>query len=194
MRLRVVLGVAILLVSIGIAEAAEAPAAGCPDVVVRAWFHDRAQVDALAARVEPWEVHHDKGWLVVQADDEILGWLAELGFRVEVDSRRTAELCRPHERLKGQTEGIPGYPCYRTVEETYQTAVDLVAAHPELASWVDVGDSWEKSTPGGDDGHDMRVLKLTNSLVAGTPPSAGGGKPKLFITSAIHAREYATAE
>ncbi|MGD8441659.1 MAG: M14 family zinc carboxypeptidase, partial [Holophagae bacterium] len=47
---------------------------------------------------------------------------------------------------------------------------------------------------GGDDGYDMRVLKLTNSLVAGTPPSAGGGKPKLFITSAIHAREYATAE
>jgi len=174
--------------------AASPPADPCETVVVRAWYADRAQVDALASHIEPWEVHHDKGWLVVEADAETLGLLAELGFRVEVDEARTKELCTPRERLPGQIEGISGYPCYRTVEETFQTAQDLVAAHPDLATWIDSGDSWEKLTPGGSTGYDMMVLKLTNSAVPGTPPSAGGGKPKLFVTSAIHAREYTTAE
>ena len=175
--------------------ATAAPADGpCSELVVRAWFADRAQVDALAAHVEPWEVHHDEGWLVVEANAEVLGLLAELGFRVEVDQARTAELCAPRTRLPGQVEGIPGYPCYRTVEETFQTAQDLAAAHPALASWIDVGDSWEKTTPGGSPGYDLGVLVLTNALVPGTPPSVGSGKPRLLVTSAIHAREYTTAE
>ncbi len=188
--------VVIALSSILVAGAGAAPAAdeGCPTVVVRASFTDRAQVDALAARAEPWEVHHDQGWLLVEADAAVLEFLFDLGFTVEVDRRRSAELCAPPTRLKGQTEGVPGFPCYRTVEETFQAAADLVAAHPHLASWVDVGDSWEKTTPGGNPGYDMHVLRLTNSTVTGTPPSAGGGKPKLFVTSAIHAREYTTAE
>ena len=173
------------------AEQADGP---CTELVVRAWFADRAQVDALAAHVEPWEVHHDEGWLVVEADADVLGLLAELGFRVEVDEARTAELCEPRERLPGQVEGIPGYPCYRTVEETFQTAQDLAAAHPNLASWIDAGDSWEKTTPGGSPGYDLSVLVLSNAMVPGTPPSVGGGKPRLFVSSAIHAREYTTAE
>ena len=52
---------------------------------------------------------------------------------------------------------------------------------------MDAGDSWEKVTAGGLPGYDMKVLKLTNSAVPGP-------KPKLFITAAIHAREYTTAE
>jgi hypothetical protein len=189
----VVISISLLLAAVaGGAQAEEAP--GCPTVVVRASFADRAQVEALAARIEPWEVHHDEGWLLVEADAAILELLSDLGFSVEVDRKRTAELCAPRTRLPGQTEGIPGFPCYRTVEETFQAAADLVAARPDLATWIDVGDSWEKTTPGGNPGYDMRVLRLTNSAVAGTPPSAGGGKPKLFVTSAIHAREYTTAE
>ncbi len=40
----------------------------------------------------------------------------------------------------------------------------------------------------------MWVLKLTNSEIAGTPTGDGQGKPIFFATSAIHAREYTTAE
>ena len=40
--------------------------------------------------------------------------------------------------------GIPDYPCYRTVEETYADLADLAAAYPDLASWNDIGDSWDK--------------------------------------------------
>ncbi|MDQ4076372.1 MAG: M14 family metallopeptidase, partial [Chloroflexota bacterium] len=56
---------------------------------------------------------------------------------------------------------------------------------PYLATWIDVGDSWEKTQGLG--GYDMMVLKLTNSAIPGP-------KPKLFAMSAVHAREYTTAE
>jgi hypothetical protein len=59
--------------------------------------------------------------------------------------------------------------------------------HPALASWIDIGDSWEKTAVGGEPGYDMQVLRLTNSAVPGS-------KPKLFAMAAIHGREYATAE
>jgi hypothetical protein len=175
-------------------SASELPGDPCPITVVEARFTDRAQIDAFAEHVEPWRVDHRKGLLEVGVDVDGMRLLIDLGFVVEIDDERTAEICAPRTWLDGQTDGIPGYPCYRTVEETFQTALDLVAAFPDLATWIDVGDSWEKTTPGGADGYDMMVLKLTNSLLAGTPPSVGGGKPRLFITSAIHAREYTTAE
>ncbi len=79
---------------------------------------------------------------------------------------------------------IPGYTCYETVEETFLQAQAFVTSKPNLASWIDVGDSWEKTVALG--GYDMGVLVLTNSAIAGP-------KPKLFVNSAIHAREYTTA-
>lgn len=81
--------------------------------------------------------------------------------------------------------GIPGHDCYRTVEETYATAEQIVADHPRLASWSDIGDSWEKENGLG--GYDLRVLRLTNAAV-------GGAKPKLVVTCSMHPREYAPAE
>lgn len=84
----------------------------------------------------------------------------------------------------GGVESIPSFPCYETVEESFTAAQALVTQKPKLASWIDIGDSWQKATGAG--GYDLRVLKLSNSKVAGP-------KPKLFINAAIHAREYATA-
>ncbi len=174
--------------------AAESANSDCSITVVRAWFSDRTQVEAYAAHDEPWEVHHDQGWMLVGADAGTLELLFDLGFDVEVDERRTMEICAPAKRLPGQIEGIPGYSCYRTVEETFQTAQDLVTGFPNLASWIDAGDSWQKMTTGGSAGYDMQVLRLTNTDVPGTPPAGFTGKPRLFVTSAIHAREYTTAE
>jgi hypothetical protein len=79
---------------------------------------------------------------------------------------------------------IPGFPCYETVEETFAQAQSFATNKPTLATWNDVGLSWEKSVGLG--GFDIKVLKLTNSAIAGP-------KPKLFVNSAIHAREYTTA-
>jgi carboxypeptidase T len=109
------------------------------------------------------------------------------GFRVEIDETLTTRLHQPPRWLPGQTSGIPGYPCYRSVEETYATAQSIAADYPGLASWIDMGDSWEKTASSGSAGYDMRVLRLTNSAVPGP-------KPKLFVMSSVHAREYTPAE
>ena len=177
-----------------VAAAAPAVAATSPDPpfgegpwVVRAAFTDREQVNRLAAERAPWEVNYDQGYLVIDVDRA--GWheLVDMGFTVEVDEERTADLLRPHLALPGQTAGIPGFPCYRTVEETFRDARRLARGHPNLGLWIDIGDSWEKTSPGGLAGYDIGVLKLTNKSIRGP-------KPKLIINAAIHAREYTTAE
>jgi hypothetical protein len=61
-----------------------------------------------------------------------------------------------------------------------------VANYPQLASWIDIGDSWEK-TQNAAEGYDLKVLILTNSAVPGP-------KPKMFMMSSVHAREYTPAE
>jgi len=122
--------------------------------------------------------------LVAVDADEYQELLAE-GWRVVLDDARTADINASHESLPGQVQGIPGFPCYRTVEETFATAAQIAQDHPTLATWTDVGNSWEKTALIG--GHDMNILRLTNTAIPGP-------KPKLIISSAIHAREYVTAE
>lgn len=157
-------------------------------LVVRAYFSDPQMVADLSTWTEPWEVNYDRGYVVLGVTRSQYEYLIVTGFDVELDADLTAQFSRPNVPLPGQDiNTIPGYPCYRTVEETYATAAQLAANYPNLATWIDVGDSWEKVTPGGNAGYDMMVLKLTNNAIPGP-------KPVMFITSAIHAREYATAE
>lgn len=155
--------------------------------VVRAYFSDDHLVRYLASWKEPWEVNRDQGYVIVDVDEMEYARLQAMGFRVVVDDDLTAQFRRPNVLLPGQVSGIPGYPCYRTVEETYSTAQSIVDTYPNLAAWVDVGDSWEKLTPGGSDGYDVMVLQLTNQ-------AKPGPKPKLFVMTSIHPREYAPVE
>jgi carboxypeptidase T len=185
-KLVLVLGVA-LLSNVVMAQPPSVQLQGEGPWVVRAFYGDRQMVNDLAAWLEPWEVHHDDGYLVVAVDRAAYDRMLEAGFHLEIDPRLTDELNRPHVMLPGQTSGIPGFACYRSVEETFATAQQIVAADPHLATWVDIGDSWEKTEPDGSPGYDMRVLRLTNSAIPGP-------KPKLFVMTAVHAREYATAE
>jgi carboxypeptidase T len=78
--------------------------------------------------------------------------------------------------------GILGFPCYPTVEETLTLGQSLATTKPNLAEWVDAGDSWLKTQAAG--GFDLQVLVLTNESIPGP-------KPKLFIMSGLHPREYA---
>ncbi len=185
-------GIWLVLLSVAFA-AAPAAGADCP-TVVRVALEGRSQLEALAAWTEPWEVGADGRSALIAVGPEGLERLSREGLRYEVDRRRTARYCSPLEPLEGQRSGIPGYPCYRTVDETFAAAAALVADHPDLAEWLDVGDSWERTS--GLAGHDMAVLRLGNAATAGTPTGTDPphGKPRLFVTSAIHARELATAE
>lgn len=186
------LAVTLLSLTVGLTlQATPAPAAQDPIleydfVVVRAYFGDRRQVADLASWKEPWDVNYDEGFLTVGVTPAEYEQLEAAGFRLEVDWAQTIAFNEPREPLPGQGGGIPGFPCYRTVEETFASAEDIVADYPQLATWIDVGDSWEK-TQNAAEGYDMMVLRLTNAAVPGP-------KPKMFAISAIHAREYTTAE
>lgn len=82
-----------------------------------------------------------------------------------------------------QTSGIPGFACYATVEETLASVEQLTQQYPDITQWVDIGDSWQKINGGS--GYDLKVLKIGNKNL--------DNPPVLFIQSALHAREYATA-
>jgi len=93
---------------------------------------------------------------------------------------------------------IPGYTSYRTVEKTYSDLSALAAANPDLASWVDIGDSYDKTAAGGAPGYDIFAIELGNKSTDKPGFNSGKfgpkGKPVLFIQGAIHAREYTTTE
>ena len=155
--------------------------------LVRIHFDDIDQLNQLASRYDVWEVHHDLGFLIAYLQPAEILELNAAGFKVENDHKRTSQLGQTRQLLPDQMSGIPGYPCYRTVEETYASLSQLADAHPDLAAWIDIGDSWEKFSTSGSGGYDLLTLLLTNK-------NFPGPKPVFYLMAAIHAREYATAE
>lgn len=128
---------------------------------------------------------HATGDVRIEADADDRAWLSQQRLDWHVDEEATAALhlsLQPLESLRS----IPGYACYRTVEETSDTVGQLVASYPLLASAVDIGESWRR-TQSPSQGYELVVLKLTNSAISGE-------KPKLFAMSSVHAREYTPAE
>ena len=173
--------------------------------IYKAFFPSKeiARKAAISFHGQMLESHYDDGYLVMELNDEEMQKLQVFGFTfapaTEFIEKRNQMLTNMQNRLQLKSQaavsgsmevasasisGIPGYSCYATVEETFAVAAEMASSKPTLAQWLDVGDSWEKSSNQG--GYDMRVLKLTNQ-------TKGGNKPKLFINSAIHAREYTTA-
>jgi hypothetical protein len=154
--------------------------------VVRVEVDDRAAVDRIASWIEPWEVDLEQGFVLVDVDAAEWNRLLDEGFELSVDGKRTERL---RDFMVGGLQGgrgIPGYACYRTVEETLTTGAQLAGQYPGLAQWVDIGDSWEKvQNPAN--GYDLMMLRLTNTAVA-------GDKPKLWLQGGIHARELVSAE
>lgn len=136
------------------------------------------------------ETNYDLGYMIMTLDETDIERLEKFGFKVElatdyVEKRSLALDAMPQLSMSAQlASGIPQYACYETVEETFSEAAQLASTYSNLAQWIDVGDSWQKGA--GNGGFDMSVLKLTNKNVT-------GDKPVLFVNSAIHAREYATA-
>jgi len=146
-----------------------------------------ADRDRLAAEYDAVESPTTGGAITLLLTHAEHAALLGAGYRVEIDQAQTALVNAPAPGGGSQAEGIPGYTCYRTVEETYADMAALALAHPTLAAWNDIGDSWEKVTSGGAAGYDLNVLVLTNQ-------ARPGPKPIFFLIAAIHAREYATAE
>ena len=159
-------------------------------VVARVYFANGDDLNRLASTLDIWEVNHEAGYLVALLSPTRYASLHQAGYRVIIDQAKTDLLNKPLVPLPGQgTDSIPGYPCYRTVDETYFSMQLLQSSYSYLVDLIDIGDSWDKVTPGGPAGYDLYALRITNEA-KGDPDN----KPTFFIMAEIHAREYTTAE
>ena len=186
--LRAPVSVLALWAALGVTVAAQAPETERPVAtrVVRAYFDDPAVAARAVISLEALESEYEKGYIVLRATDADIEAMRRAGMRV-VEDDSFVSVALPAELPAPERPGtIPAFPCYRTVEETYASAQAIVDAYPRLATWRRVGESWKRQQDPSD-GYDLMVLRLTNSRTTRT-------KPALLITTALHAREYATAE
>ena len=144
--------------------------------IVRVYYPDVATGKRILISFEAsvLETNQSGGYHVLDANDTAIARLLAAGLRVEEDPFYVPQFVRLHD-----------FPCYTTVEETFASAAAIELANPNLADWIDIGDSWEKIEGLG--GYDLMALVLTNETIA-------GDKPRLLLTCAIHAREYTTAQ
>jgi hypothetical protein len=160
-------------------------------VFATAQWHTPAQLQMIASRVQHAIVDRRRHTARFEASRADLAALQRAGIQVMVDDGATKRMVASDQAMGAglvTSNSIPGYACYRTVEETYGT-MDLIARdHPQLASVASIGPTWERARLGG--GYELRVLKLTNSATDASVPD----KPNMVLVGAIHAREYTTAE
>jgi PKD repeat protein len=158
------------------------------NVVAKIYFTNQEELNHLASRYDILEVNHEQGYVLAILSPEGYASLQLAGFNLEVDESKTELLNQPYKALPGQgPDTIPGFTCYRTVEETYNSMQEILNDFPDLVDFFDIGNSWDKITPGGAAGFDILALRLTNELKP-------GDKPTFFLMAEIHAREYVTAE
>lgn len=158
------------------------------DVVARVFYGERSRLAELAGRYDVFEfADHEQGYVLARLSPAEWTEAEATGLRLELDAAHTAVLRRRPRLAAPQTGGIPGYPCYRTVEEVDAALDRLAREHPRIATVVKIGESWEKTVPGGRAGYDLRALVLTN-------PERPGPKPRFLLIGAHHARELTTAE
>ncbi len=148
---------------------------------------DQAGPNRLIRQPDVWGLYHDESYLESPLRADLYAHLRRAGYGVGLDQASATLMGPPSQLTPSRLAHIPGFPCYRTVEETYADLAQLASTHSDLASWVDIGDSWDKVTSGGPAGYDLFALVLTNK-------ARPGPKPKFFLMAATHARELATAE
>jgi carboxypeptidase T len=157
-------------------------------VVIHAQYRDRAQLQTIASQFQHLAVDERTKTITAEASHDDIVALQRAGVSVEIDSASTEQM-RTSEAMDVGIDSIPGYSCYRTVEETYATMDLLAAAHPNLARVVDIGPSWLRSRDASA-GYRMRVLRLNNVATDVRFPN----KANMVVFASLHAREYSPAE
>lgn len=159
-------------------------AAAPPPAAYRIYFSNQTELQRLAEAVDIWTVDHAQGYVLAPLSNSDAAAL-QASYRIE-----PAPLpgpMPPAVTAGGVHIGVPGFACYRTVEETSATIAALHQSYPSLTEVRQIGSSWDKQTPGGPAGYDLEALVLTNRDLLGP-------KFRFFLIGAIHGRELATAE
>lgn len=151
--------------------------------VIRVMIDEGQGFETLPVPVDPCATNIKQGYVEVTVDPSELAAIDQAGFTWKINQALTEALTQPRPATEGG--GIPGFTCYRTVEEMYATAASLASQEPALVTWTDIGNSWLKQQ--GLDGYDVQLLTITNQAVAGP-------KPAITLIGSTHAREYTTAE
>lgn len=157
-----------------------------PDSVVDVWFTSPQQIREFREHLDIWGADLSKGSMVVYLPDGDTSLLAASALRWQVNSRRSQKFIDDRQLERSGGNGIDGFSCYRTVEETFLDLSQLAADNPDLAEWVDIGDSWQKTN--ASQGFDINAMIITNENSGVTD------KTRFMVMAAMHAREYATAE
>lgn len=181
---------AILLLALPATVHAQAtPVAPADGVVARLSFTDQADLQWLAVRYDVWRVDHAARTVTVWLSAAELRQVQAQSRRVIVDQTATDDFYAAQNVVNAaqNDSGIPGFACYRTVEETHASMVQLAADYPALVREVTLGHSWQWEASLGATGYAIPGIVLTNQAITGT-------KPIFFLMAAIHAREYTTAE
>ena len=168
------------------ASSDSAPRQPAESTLVTIPFHNQNELQWLATHIDVWSVDHAAATVTALVSKAQVPALQAQGYAMTPAAQPIT--AQPVASASGGDDGaIPGFACYRTVERTTADLSTLIAQHPHLAQWVDIGDSWDKQTPGGADGYDLNVLVLTNQ-------QSDVPKGRFFLMAAIHARELTTAE
>lgn len=149
--------------------------AGDPDDgrVLRIAFDSPAELAELAARLDVWEVHRDE----ITPD---AGYVIARVSATEAD-RLTAQGADVQEMtsLSLHPNTIPGFDCYRTIEELEAQLATWGTQYPSLTYLSSLGSSYE--------GRPLTVMRLTNE-------ATGLDKPIFFLMANVHGRELITPE
>ncbi|MEJ5308970.1 MAG: M14 family zinc carboxypeptidase [Anaerolineae bacterium] len=142
--------------------------------IVQITFASAEELAALTARLDVWEVHRDAqhpetGYVVAYISTTDASWLKSTGVAF---TESPLNLTLP--------ETIPGFPCYRTVDEIYAQLDQWAETYPGLTQSITIGQSYENRP--------LRVMRVTNEAT-GT-----SGKPVFFLMANIHGRELITPE
>ncbi|MDB5096192.1 MAG: carboxypeptidase [Cyanobacteria bacterium RYN_339] len=123
------------------------------------------------AGVDVWSVdrHAHKAKVVLNATQGSVA--RKLGMKVDLMTAREATMSVD----KG----------YRTYEQVAARLQELATSNPQIATLVDIGDSWEKTQ--GRANRDLLALHITGKGAKGT-------KPVVTFVGGTHAREIATPE
>jgi len=144
--------------------------------IVKIPFASTGALADLAAQLDVWEVHRDphssdSGYIVAYISATDATRLTASGITFEVSPLDAA-----------LPETIPGFPCYRTVDEIYAQLNQWAQTYPDLTQLLTIGQSYE--------GRPLQVMRLTNENGAtGMSP-----KPIFFLMANIHGRELITPE
>ena len=170
-------------------------AARAEDWVVEAHYPDQAALQRAARHFEHVILDKKRNVLRVDTTDQGIATLETEGLTVTIDQAATARLREFYSKATLAASrglglnGIPGYECFRTVEETYQTMDDLAANNPDIAAVDDLGPAWQK-TQDPTQGYEMYAMHITNFATLAADPD----RPKMAVYFSIHAREYTPAE